>query len=198
MIFSEAKRIIFVHIPKTGGTSIQTSLQSIDDLPNALRIRTKHETLRGFCSRTNIDINGYTVLAVTRHPLERWVSLFHYLVKFKARSGKHIVSLTTADDLVHSLRDRDDGLMKTHSIKPQYSFLESGLNMKPDLKFRILRFESLEQDFRNFCQAFHLDLQLPRLNVSKSHDYRAELTSTSMDYLHTYYQKDFETFGYQI
>lgn len=198
MIFSEKMKTIFVHIPKTGGTSIQSALLSIDDLPKDLKVRTKHETLEQFCGRTNIDVSGYTILAVTRHPCERFTSFFHYLVKFKASGGKDIVKLGTADQLVKSLQAKDAALMRTHSIKPQTDFLTFKGKMPDSLRFDILRFENLEDEFNAFQKRLGLNARLPKLNVSRKHNYKSELSDDSLAFLREFYREDFETFGYEL
>ncbi len=100
MIVSTGRRYIFVHIPKTGGTSLALALEAramkddilIGDTPKSLRRRHrlksvktkgrlwKHSTLRniyGLVDQTQIE--DYFVFTLVRNPWDRMVSYFHWL-----------------------------------------------------------------------------------------------------------------------
>ena len=110
--------------------------------------------------------------------------------------GKSIVELTTPDGLVQSLRNEDEALMKTHTIKPQHQFLDLEAARMKTLNLEILEFENLEPDFHKYCDRHALTVKLPHLNVSAPHDYLTELSAAFRDYLYGYYIQDFDRFGY--
>lgn len=100
MIISPGRRYIFVHIPKTGGTSLALALETramkddilIGDTPKARRrkgrlkeVETrgrlwKHATLadiEGLVPRGDLD--RYFLFALVRNPWDRVVSYYHWL-----------------------------------------------------------------------------------------------------------------------
>lgn len=99
MIISPGRNYVFVHIPKTGGTSIALALETraraddilIGDTPKALRRRArlrdaqaagrlwKHSTLADIEGLVSRDfIAGALCVTLVRNPWDRLVSLYHW------------------------------------------------------------------------------------------------------------------------
>ena len=97
MIISPGRQFIFVHAPKTGGTSLALALEDramkddilVGDTPKAKRRRSrlktlksagrlwKHSTLADIAGV--VDPAGYFVLTIVRNPWDRVVSYYHWL-----------------------------------------------------------------------------------------------------------------------
>ena len=101
MIISHGRRYIFVHIPKTGGTSLALALEAramaddvlIGDTPKAIKRRRRR--LRGLETSGRLwkhsrlaDIEGlvtreqmaeYFTFTLVRNPWDRMVSYYHWL-----------------------------------------------------------------------------------------------------------------------
>jgi hypothetical protein len=68
------RKCIYIHQPKTGGNTVANIIQDI--VSDSSRVMGMHYTMREFVSRfSEIDLNEYTVLTVTRNPWERYASL---------------------------------------------------------------------------------------------------------------------------
>lgn len=100
MIISRARRFIFVHIPKTGGTALSLALEAraakddilIADTPKARARRGrlhgmvsagrlwKHSTLADIAGVvTEAEVAGFFTVALVRNPWDRMVSYYHWL-----------------------------------------------------------------------------------------------------------------------
>ena len=107
MIISPGRKFIFVHIPKTGGTSMAAALEQramaddilIGDTPKAKRRRNrlkqlsakgrlwKHSTLADIDGVVNsADLERYFIFTLVRNPWDRLVSYYAWL---RAQSFEH-------------------------------------------------------------------------------------------------------------
>jgi hypothetical protein len=98
MIISPARKFIFVHVPKTGGTSLALALEArahrddilIGDTPKAIRRKARVKTLaakgRLWKHSTLADLDGALslseldemfVFTLVRNPWDRMVSYYH-------------------------------------------------------------------------------------------------------------------------
>jgi hypothetical protein len=99
MVMSHARRYIFVHAPKTGGTSMTLALEArakaddiiIGDTPKAKKRRKrladltsagrlwKHSTLRDIDGIVDAcAMQDYFVFTMVRNPCDRMVSYYHW------------------------------------------------------------------------------------------------------------------------
>ena len=133
---------VFIHINKTGGSSIEL----------ALRIPLEHKT-----AREKIDEIGRRAwnrklsFAVVRNPWDKLVSQFHYTVKTR-QAGLGERYLAFGDWVRAAYRDRD----------PLYCDAPAMFNSQRDwivdeddevVVDRILRFENLEDDFASLMRS---------------------------------------------
>ena len=100
MIISHGRKFIFVHIPKTGGTSLALALEAramkddilIGDTPKAKQRRKrlgevetsgrlwKHSRLRDIYGLVDqAQVEAYFVFTIVRNPWDRMVSYYHWL-----------------------------------------------------------------------------------------------------------------------
>ncbi len=123
MIISHGRRYIFVHAPKTGGTSLALALEGramkddlmLGDTPKAVKRRRrlnglqaagrlwKHSTLRDVEGVVTPDqMRDYFVFTLVRNPWDRLVSYYHWL---RAQGFDHpAVQLAKSSDFADFLR----------------------------------------------------------------------------------------------
>lgn len=191
MIISHGRKFIFVHIPKTGGTSLSLALEAkamkddilIGDTPKAKNRRKrykdvsvsgrlwKHSRLTDIYGLLTQDqIENYFVFTIVRNPWDRMVSYYHWL---KTQNFQH-PAVTIAQDNSFSDFLLDPAIHRSlqNDTARQYVCDRDGIercNM-------YLRMEYLSQDAERLVQS--LGLKLPEL----PHDNRSERDKSYVDY----------------
>lgn len=193
---SEKKhRLMFLHIPKTAGTSIRTVL-----IQSGCRYgpcspespwEPRHESALMMRERVgNRAFYQAIKLAVVRNPYDRIVS--HYSAKYP--ENHRISQFKTAGFLegfsqyAHRMADRRPFL------KSQWSRLAIGGNLATQ---RLLRFENLAEEWPKFAEEFGLPIELPKINANEGRRSWQEFYTEELDdIIYGIYRLDFERFGY--
>lgn len=193
LIRFQEKVIFFVHIPKTGGTSVEDAMAQSGAVV-ALRHGTR---FKGFMKTTfqhlNADIYDEIIpsdfydyaFAVTRHPVSRLVSEYYYRIK---RGDK----VRPFDDWVNYTLDRYVGnpYMLDNHIRPQVDFVTPQIQTFP-----------IEEGLATALEvaAGHLGVQLAAANFRHNQTlqktpvtWRSQTRSQVLDF----YAADFGAFGY--
>ena len=142
----EDKKIIFVHAPRTSGTSIEKSVLNGGMVPD----HQKHLRASFFKSALGDEWNKYFKFTIVRNPWDRVVSLYHQVfhANYGIRTGKSLdfflenyrpapweYGIQCSDyadeemDLVIKMEDRERGLKELNE--------KTGLNIDADLKERV-------------------------------------------------------------
>lgn len=210
MLLSLEKKFLYVHVPKTGGTSITSVLKPwcvepehsqwrrllshlpVREAPERAWLR-QHD--KAAWVRHKLSPEVYDPLfsfAVVRNPYDFAVSYFHFLRKNKS-SRRHVQAQDW--DFLAMLRylDRKNRLVAVD----QTSWLadRSGTLIVD----RILRFETLDADFAALTEELGLgvEITLPRLNTTKRSDYRSYYEDPEARRLvERIFARDIERFGY--
>lgn len=196
----EDKKLIFVHIPKTGGTSIMKALRPYG-LKGSGHIQLSRELSVHKIGRPKRA--RYTVFCVSRNPWDLVVSNYSYIKMEKSywhsldgttNYGVHpdyeFVKDLSFKEFVYALKDK--------KIKSKYNTLPQTywINRKVD---KVLRFENLNEDFKALCKEVGLDkVELPHLNKSTHKSYKDFYDDELIEIVRKLYHKDIETFGYEF
>jgi hypothetical protein len=214
MIISRGRNYIFVHIPKTGGTSMALALEAkamadaimLGDPPTAVRRRRrgqgveargrlwKHSTLRDVEGLvTAQEITGSFVFTMVRNPWDRVVSYYHWL---RAQSFEH-VAVRAAKDLSFSefLREKAvAGPLKAQSYRT-YVTAPDGTE-RCDL---FVRLERLGEDIPKLETALGMKLGgLPWENTSARPTSAAAYSDADRDYVAELCAEDIARFEYRF
>jgi chondroitin 4-sulfotransferase 11 len=179
--------VIFVHINKTGGSSIEKALK----LP--FQHRTALEILDVVGEKRWKDRFSF---AFIRNPWDKVASHYHYRVKTNQTglgsnplSFKDWVRLTYGEQ---ALPYYD----KPKMFMPQVDWVA-------DENDRILvdyigRFENLQQDFQYCCNQIGVVASLPHLKPSERGDYRRYYDDATAEIVRNWFAKDVAAFGYSF
>lgn len=212
MIISRARRFIFVHIPKTGGTALTLALEAraakddilIGDTPKA-RARAgrwkgvkaagrlwKHSTLADIPGLvTPQEIDGFLAVTLVRNPWDRLVSYYHWL---RAQSFAHpAVGLARTHDFAAFLAHPQTVASLRLWPYGAYLRLASG-EEKPGL---FLRLEHFAGDAAPFEAHLGFRLTLPHANESaRARDWRPYYDDRTAALVAETCAEDIARFGY--
>jgi hypothetical protein len=213
MIISRRRRYIFVHIPKTGGTSLALALEAraakddilIGDTPKARarrgRVRGlkaagrlwKHSTLADIAGLvTDDEVAAFFTLTLVRNPWERVVSYWHWL---RAQHFAHpAVGLAKAHDFSGFLNHPHTRL--SIAAHPFASYLRDGQGIA---RGHFARLE-VPDDLAPF--EAHLGFRLtplPRINASdRPADWRRPYSDADAGLVAELCAEDIARFGYRF
>lgn len=162
-------QIIFIHIPKTAGVSIATSLEKQE----ALFLRKGYQT-HGFVKKIIIEEDFHLpIMAVVRNPYDRLYSIFEFYqyrpridqtpnqLKYEKLGRTDIDLDMTFEQFVLSYESRFAG--KRIQFNPCYDFVEKDNRI---IATDILKFENLSEDYDNFCKKYNIKNDLAHVNVN--------------------------------
>jgi hypothetical protein len=176
---------IFIHINKTGGTSIEKALGVPLDHKTAIEVRDIIGPRRW---------NERFSFAFVRNPWDKVVSHYSYRIATNQTGmGENTIAF---DDWVRlAYRDRDPEYFdKPKMFLPQYEWVADE-NGQVIVDF-IGRFERINEDFATVAQKLGRQLSLPHVKSSKRTDYREYYTDESAEIILEYFMRDIEYFGY--
>jgi len=196
-MISHEKKFVFVHINKTGGTSISNVLRRF--APNDTF--NKHEMIheipknskKSFLNQDNIsnqlkDGVDYFKFTFVRNPWDRCVSNFFW--HRKRYPEKRHAKMSFEDYL-----DDLDSDWTTSYNQIDWLVDRSG---KICLDF-IGRFENLEEDFSKVCVALGIkNDKLPHVNKSPHRSYRTYYDKDGLIKVKRFYKRDIEYFNYKF
>ena len=202
MPYYPEKNILFIHVPKTGGTRIENELkkkykQNLYNIKRRNKILEKpfnksslqhqfYSTIYKYRDRLNVNFDKIKIFSVVRNPYNRIISdLFWFRLIKKNFSKNQIYNVIKNKYLYRS--DLDN-----HNL-PQYKFLTNeNLNLYENIK--IFKTEKLNEDNDELNKYLNVDINIKKENVNKN--YMMYLSKESISLINTFYDIDFKLFNY--
>lgn len=216
MLLSVKYQFLYVHIAKTGGTSIRTALQSKrwqDPYYYPMFIASRFSHLTGHKIGTKFPrhsrivaakellpeafFNALFKFAVVRNPWDLQVSSYHHIKRERPHLVAHIPDF---EAFIHWKLDPE----RPYQYHIDTS-IQSQLDYVIDLQGNIVtdylgRFETLQQDYNTIMQRLNIKTKtLPQKRVAKDRkDYRSYYSDTLAEKVGQFFQRDIDAFGYQF
>lgn len=192
--FLNGREVIFLHVPKTGGTSLAKAL----DIPNG------HVPLSRFVTSDADRFRAGFSIAFVRNPWDRLYSSFNYLHTAaginKSRDARwalqNISPYETFESFVMALKDPAvrRRIWQWPHFRPQIDWV--GLPGEDSVNVSYLgRFETLHEDFSTLCEMLGANVDLP--HTRRAQRYGAKhFTPEMIAIIGEIYHKDSTLFDY--
>lgn len=191
MIVSHKSKLIFIHVHRTGGTSLSNIFQSY--LHRDCKLLPQHMNAKNLSRRFLEKHKGYYTFGFTRNPWERiwsWYALIHKNSPKSLREERNRLEEFIESDVVLDFRYQFF----------HYNTLDYfSTNWGETIWDRIYRYEDFEDEVRALSRRLKVPLHdIPKLNKSVNQDYKDYYTDKSYELIATKCQKDIEYFNYQF
>ena len=184
-------KCVFVHIPKTAGTSVTNALFG-SGTPG-------HLPLSWFQHIEPEKFAEYFKFAFVRNPWDRLVSGYTYMVG-KDSKGRDTAEWIAFLKQFASFEDfvlrwvNEENVERHKTFVPQYRFVYDKHGLL-SLDF-IGRYENLREDYQRICDTLGGGEPLPHANKSERIDYRQYYSARTHDIVARVYAKDIELFNF--
>lgn len=193
-------KCIYIHIPKTAGTSIEQFLKdngknSIDYL-GVRNNRSLHHLLAiELRKELPFLFKKYYKFSLVRNPYDRLLSEYYWtpIPGVGYKSGQSKADFITYVSNVVNKKLYFDNIYNDHFI-PQVDFLYSGKNLLVD---QIFRYEDLDWVVQYLKKKLNINNDLPYLNKSKNSIKKIEWNEKQKERIYKIYFRDFINFNYQ-
>lgn len=193
-------KTVFVHIPKTGGSTVSTILRR----PNFLSLTKhdpspaidKHSPLSTHLEHLGPEAADYFKFSFVRNPWDRLVSAYHYIVARRTEL-ELVKNHDTFESFLSSFVNEPSQYLDMLYFRPQSSFLVDSNGEMP-LDF-LGRFETFEKDLRVVLRNIgSRRLFFKHRKKSKRRDYREYYSKESGKAVGEVYIRDIENFEYDF
>lgn len=185
------KTLKFIHITKTGGTSIENTGKLINQNWGRFHkneIGYWHKIFEKYPNKIKSKYDWFTVV---RNPYNRILS--EYYCKWGGIGNENIDH--NIDEFNKYLINKVKNCRYLKHYTKQFKYIPDNKN----IKIRILKFENLKEEFKKLLKEYNLpDIELLHENKAKNkkftiNDFNDELINT----INKVYDKDFKMFGYK-
>ena len=209
MLVSTSHRFVFIHINRTGGTSITQALQPFSvprPTSRVWRRVTRYGLLRDpqrmdFPPHTPARVarrrlpgglyDAYLSAAFVRNPWSWLPALYNAIMKSEGhRHRQRVLRMSGFSDFVDWQVSRGQRTIENYVIDDEGRVMVDFVG----------RFENLRGDFAELCRRIGVgDLILPHARTRRDHpDYREYYDSATRDKVGEYWKGDIERFGYEF
>lgn len=192
-MISHNKKFVFLHLPKTAGTSINSTLSNYATYSKSIAY-SKHSSLNDIRNEIgDSKFDEYFKFTIVRNPWDRILSLYFWGIQIKP--GKSIQS--------NWHKDSFDRWIKTTFINDRlYNIWPNQIDLmtiddKPQIDF-VGRFENLQSDWRFICEKLEIKDELQFLYSTKHKPFYEYYDNEAIAIVKKYYEKDIKEFGYEF
>ncbi len=191
-MISDAHKFIFVHLNKTGGTSIEKMFEPDADQKD---VRYKHADVAYYRKKFPKQFRDYFKFAFVRNPWDWLVSRYHW-----SRDRQKLFDYSF-DEMLRRLEQRiplaaDAPWLEKEALRPQFDRLAWRGAIAVDF---VGRFEHLQRDFDVVSERLRIaPRELPHVFATQHTRYVDYYDDTTRALVAQHYAPDIEAFGYRF
>lgn len=191
-------KILFLHIPKTAGSSITASSIKINKIIHPIFPEGAWQKIK------ELSLENYYKIAFVRNPWDRFVSLYyyfynmsptHFAYKYDHQTVKNIQRFQNFEDFCLNFADFNgsQAFKKFHFMNQH---LWTHHKSKCFLDF-LGYFENLNSDLDRLASELNIEIKkIPHLNASVHENYKKYYNDKTMDIVANLYARDISIFNY--
>jgi len=212
MILSKKNRFLFIHIPKTGGTSLGRSiipfLSSNDEYygydaggearsrknrflmndDNSLLLPRKHSKMLQVKSMyENINFDQYFKFAIVRNPLDLFVSLYFFWTQTNQKWHPKKV------EAIKKLTFKEFIFSKEHKVNQSSFLIDENNKLIVD---KIIKLENIDEDLDTLNFQLGFNLNLGHHNKTHHNHFLDYYDDDTIEFIRNKWKTDFELFNY--
>lgn len=197
-MISHKHKFIFIHIPKTGGTSIEEALRDEScqllagewDYAHVRHAPLNHLTLQELADCglvTPAQLTSYFKFCFVRNPWDRLIS------EISCRwMSPWFQNMEIEQRIRHACERGATPLGIANHLRPQADFVRA-----PGLQMDFIgRFEDLDEDFAEVCRFLGIQAVLPHRNRSQHRPYQEYYNAETQALVTNTYRRDIDAFHY--
>lgn len=199
--------LLFYRIPKNASTSMMDHLGSFNlikkNQEKFIALADK-KVYRNFFDPTHAkpdealrvfrnELSNYFSFCIVRNPWDRAVSMYHFALKYNIMELYGFKNDLTFEEFCNHLQDNKDD----YSIIATHKQVEWTRGRFPPKV--ILRFENLQEEFRDMLQEYnirHISPDIPHKNSTKHSHYKDYYTPETKKIISNVFEDDVDTFKY--
>lgn len=208
MLLSIEKKFLFVHVPKTGGTSVARALDPwvvhppltawnkllsrfhLQKDPAKVRLRVHGSLADAYAQLPSDFADSLFKFAFVRNPWDRLVSEYSFiLARDNHPRHKEVKALPDFLAYLRYERERARGRSQARMLAAPTG--------RAEIDF-VGRFENLAADFSEACRRMGVDAELPHLNKTKHRDFRDFYNAQTRDYVAEAWADEISAFEYSF
>ena len=203
MPYYKSANLLFIHIPKTGGTNIENNIKQIHTqtlysgetntlLPSPYKkISLQHQfiqTIYKHQETLNVDFTNIKMFTVVRNPYARIISDLFWFKLIKPEDNPAVVLNVMLNKYIF------DGKLYDNHVEPQYKFISYKGKLIRNIKiFKCEELNNINDELNEF-----LGFKINIINNNANKDYSKYLNQNSIALINKIYKKDFELFKYPM
>ena len=219
MFISTKHKCIFIHIPKTGGSSVHNTLiEKIKPEIGVTHAEEGHYKLITARKRLKSHmlvpyVDDYFTFCFVRNPWDRFVSAYNYLLTGGSINEDPVTGMDKKDrdNFISPYKTFNDFVLMNSAgnkiytkllwqqhFVPQYKFILNAENNLESVDY-IGRFENLYEDFDFICKKIGIEtLELKHLNNRPHASYQSYYTDKTAEIIYNTYKQDIDYFNYSF
>lgn len=211
------KPLLFIHIPKTGGTYVENLLKEsgydvgindkfLQSYNKCKLAKVKGKKSKCKCSfwhtppkyNNKINFNNFITFTIVRNPIDRFVSEFNYN-KYGdlERFSKKLNSKSNINDFAKFIRKNKNVYKGNCHLLNQSEYLTDYYGNKVE---NILHQENLNEELLNFSNKYNLNINFDKnveRNFKDKNSSVLDLSNDSIEIIKDYYKNDFINCDYK-